>query len=128
MGSGVISWSVNGSRTFSGFSELEEIINELEGCKDPILADIVIENGDIMSIGIGGGDDTVLTFMSANLDPPYFHSLGQCDSDEYIVYFYYDEWTELPRNTLIPKAVAMGAVAEFVNFGRRSDKVKWEMD
>lgn len=114
---------------FESIGELDSILDQLNkefAQKRPSLVEIEIKSGDILSIGLGL-NKSLLSFVSASGDPPYFISKGKKENLEDTVVFYcHNEWSEFPSFALIQMELARTVVREFVKTGKLSDKIEWE--
>ncbi|NYG59584.1 hypothetical protein BJ980_002507 [Nocardioides daedukensis] len=59
-------------------------------------------------------------------EPPYFQSRGTGSADERIDFAYDGQETELPSSVLIGRELAVAALMEFADSGRRPDCVAWD--
>jgi len=126
-----VRWNESESLFFKDIGEMLKILAELDdrfSKSQPTIVEIEGGRGDSMAIGLGGGDDTLLSYIEASGDPPYLHSVGQYNGDDTVVYYYYGEWTEFPKRVLIPKNLALEVVKDFAATGQITNKVRWEED
>jgi hypothetical protein len=107
---------------------LDKIATESELEEKPRLVSVNLPDGTSLAVGLGR-DESVLNFVSASADPPYFTSKGTNSRDDKVVHFYYqDSWTEFPVKNLITISQAREAVRLFAKDGRRPQNVEWEID
>lgn len=77
-----------------------------------------------LAFGIGQ-DQTVLSHIPLNGDPPYHESRGNAKRDGVVVYFFDESWTEFGGDAMISWQLAIEALMEFYETGQLSQKVKW---
>jgi hypothetical protein len=107
---------------------LDQITTESELEEKPRLVSVNLPDGTSLAVGLGR-HESVLNFVSASANPPYFTSKGTDSRDDRVVHFYYqDSWTEFPVKNLIPVSQARDAVRLFAKDGRRPQNVEWEID
>lgn len=126
-----IKWNEAELRPFSNPDEMLRILAELDehfSKTKPTIVEVEGVEGDSMAIGLGGGDESLLSYIGAAGDPPYLHSVGQYESNDTLVYYYYGAWTEFSKGTLIPKNLALDVIQEFTISGQLSNKIQWEED
>ena len=87
--------------------------------------EVISPTGDSLSIGIGS-DMSILHFVAASGDPPYYASVGDEDADDVVVFEFRGEFTEYPRRQCIPTDQARQVVREFVDKGTLSRDIRWE--
>lgn len=126
---GKIKGTSNGEILFGTIEELDTILDQLNkefDQKRPSLVEIENQSGDILAIGLGL-KESILSFVSASGDPPYWISKGKKKNlEDTIVFYCYDEWSEFPSSALIPMEVARSVMKEFVKTGKLSDEIDWE--
>jgi hypothetical protein len=117
-------------RTVSSLTEIDDALDEIEQHAEktePPIADLSNPEGDTLSIGLGRSQ-SMLSWISRSLDPPYFASKGQGSTGEadYVVFYAGGQWSEFPSSNLISKESAREAVREFFVTGRLPTNVEWE--
>jgi hypothetical protein len=107
---------------------LDRIAAECEREGKPRLVSIHLADGTSLAVGLGRRE-SVLNFVSASADPPYFTSRGEDSRDDKVAHFFFqDSWTEFAVKNLIPLTQAREAVRLFAKNGRRPQNVGWEVD
>src|SRR5262249_15300912 len=104
--------------TAATISELDAILDSIakEVSPDqPQAVHVTRENGDCLTIVLGAKAGSVLNFVAASGDPPYFSSLGD-PSAKGIFTFYVaeDHHSEAPAWHVVSEKEARAAVREFV--------------
>lgn len=127
-----VRWGRSNERPVKTRGELQEILDSLHlqfsTAPEPVLAEIEGPTGDSLAIGLGR-ELSVLNFISASREPPYFTSVGsQAPTGEVAVFRFGDEWTEIPAEHLIPVDVAREAAYLFFETLSRPDSVEWAVD
>lgn len=84
------------------------------------------DNGNELSLVVGG-DETVLGFTGAHLDPPYYASKGKDEGDGALMvcFLFFEHHTEFPRPWVIPFPAGLCAVHEFYRTGRLPACIEW---
>lgn len=82
------------------------------------------ENGDSLAIGLGA-EESVLSFVAGDGDPPYLASRGDNASSEPIVFQFMGDWSEFPGKCAISLDAARAAMREFFSTGKLSDDIVW---
>ena len=111
--------------------------------KQPWVAFVARSNGDEISIGLGtplfvtetgqalapppSPDLTVLNFMSASCDPPYFVSTGALTDSGCLVFFTDGHWTEYPSSWAVDIATARKAISEFITGTSLPPSIQWSI-
>jgi hypothetical protein len=91
----------------------------------PFIAELVADDGSTLSIGLGR-PLTVVNYVPASLDPPYFQSMGRNGSDDALVFLYGGEWSEYPPRSAVPMEQARRAMRQFFKTQSLPDAVEWE--
>lgn len=131
------SWAVRWSRGREIFIksdvELENVLDDLHSQflqePEPVLAEIEAPNGDSLAIGLGR-EWSVLNFIGASREPPYFTSLGDSEliAEKVAVFRFGDDWTEIPSEHLIPTSIARDAVRDFFQTSKMPGGIQWSQD
>jgi hypothetical protein len=114
-------------------SELDAILDSIAKEVSPDLPQAVHvtrENGDCLSIVLGAKTGSVLNFVAASGDPPYFSSLGN-PSAKGIFTFYVaeDHHSEMPAWHVVSECETREAVREFVSRPTGLPRnIAWTMD
>jgi hypothetical protein len=83
------------------------------------------DTGDCISIGLGA-DRSVLNYVGASGDPPYFTSRGEQAGDAFISFRFGGEWSEFPAHNSVPTSLARAAVRRFCETGKLPSEIDWE--
>jgi hypothetical protein len=84
------------------------------------------DSGNCLTLVVGG-DETVLGFNYGHLDPPYYASKGNNESDEPVMTAHasFRHHTEYPRKWVLSMQEGMLAVREFCETGDLPKCIKW---
>jgi hypothetical protein len=109
---------------------------------EPWMANIMRRNGDTLTIGLGvpilvdiagnridsrpSAPVTVLSFVPASGDPPYYASRGPRMLSNNVVFFMAGQWSEFQAGQAIPVSLAREAVRQFVTAAALPTAVDWE--
>jgi hypothetical protein len=88
------------------------------------MAELISPAGDSLALGLGRAV-SVLSWVSASQDPPYFASQGDLEAEGTIVFHYYRDWSEFPLWSALPLTAARLATREFFLSGKRPSSVIW---
>ena len=91
----------------------------------PFMVALAREDGSTLSIGLGR-TESVLSYVSASLDPPYFMSRGDVDQNGPARFVYSGEMTEFPPWSGVPAESAREALRVFFETGELSPEISWE--
>lgn len=104
-------------------SRLHELDDE--SCARAIMVDVFSDDDSVVSVGLGA-PFSVLTYMSADQDPPYLTSRSVPPLRDSTAWFDYGgSETEVRADALIHKDAAFALVGEFLQRGDISS-VAWE--
>jgi len=119
-------WGEAGEAEVASVEELDVLLDVLhaEARSEPFMADVVLPSGESMSLGLGS-DSTVLNWVSATGEPPYFGSEGDADATGVVVFRYSGAWSEFPSASAISAEDGRWAVREFLAVGHRPPTVTW---
>jgi hypothetical protein len=119
-----LEWS-DKSKELSSIEELESTLNDLhlQNTEKPILAELISPTGEALTIGLGN-EMSLLTYMSADQNPPYYTSKG-VPTDGSTVFFYHDQWTEFSNKNLNSFDKAVEAAKKFFQVSKLPDNVEW---
>jgi hypothetical protein len=125
-------WDRDRVREVNSLADLDALLDEIAAASErdekPRLVSVSLSDGTSLALGLGRRE-SILHFVSASADPPYFTSRGEDPRDDEVVHFFFqDSWTEFPVKNLIPLARAREAVRLFAKDGRRPQNVEWEVD
>ena len=127
MSIGKVNGSFKGEIIFNSLKEIDEILDQLNreyAKQKPTLVEIEIESGDILGIGLGL-EYSLLHYVSVSGNPPYWISKGKEYTEESIIFYCYDEWTEFPSSALISMEDARSILRDFILTGKLSNKIEW---
>lgn len=125
-----LTWSEHDSVPVRSVKDLDREIDRLtsESARSrPIMVDLELDSGDDLAMGIGQ-PLSVLNFINASKDPPYFTSVGDPFAEGLIVFYYYGDWSEFPMRNAVPVDLARRAMRHFLQYGELLDIVDWEED
>lgn len=93
---------------------LDRLLDELaeQASAKPFMAELISPAGDSLALGLGR-EQSVLSWVSASQDPPYFASEGDRDAVGTVVFFYRGDWSEFPCWSAVPAATARKTMREF---------------
>jgi hypothetical protein len=122
-----IEWGESDGEWVTTIEELDRLLDALvlQAADRPFVVELISPKGDTLSVGLGL-KESVLSWVPAGGDPPYFTSEGNLQADGTVVFFYRGDWSEFPRWSAIPVEAAREAVSEFWHTGQRPTSVKWE--
>jgi hypothetical protein len=121
-------WGEDGEAVVAGVDELDELLDRLAReaeSGDPFVVELVADDGATLSMGLGR-PLSVVDYVSASLDPPYFQSVGQDGHDEPLVFYYRGEWSEFAPESAIPTEQARAALRRFIESQSLPDNINWE--
>src|SRR5262245_52779958 len=106
----------------------EELLDRLRALKTkylrrldkPIGVDLISEQGDYLSIGLGVDESVVIYFPA---DGTVYYSLGD-ESAQGTTVCYFCQWTELTRKYVIPWKKAEAVARDWLRTGL-SDEIRW---
>lgn len=107
--------------------ELDELLDRLQeeaAATQPFIVELIVPGAGSLGMGLGL-DDTVLSYTPASLDPPYLRSAGPSEHGNDLVFYYYGDWTEFPRESAIALNSGRAAMRFFFEGGVLSNEVKW---
>jgi len=110
--------------------ELEKVLlkatEEAKGLNKNNIIFLQADNGNEMSVAVGGGE-TVLGFTYSHNNPPYYASKGSSKVEEPVFtgYVSLEHHTEYPRFNVIPYEEALLAIHEFYSSGELPGTIKW---
>ena len=122
-----VSWAEE-ERTAATVEEVDRILDQvhLDAARDPQLVTVETEaTGDTLAVGLGL-DRSVLSYVGAGGDPPYFISVGDSDVDAPIAFRFNGHYSDFPMRCSVPTAVAREAMKHFCVTGKLSPAIRWE--
>lgn len=87
------------------------------------MAEVTASSGDSLALGLGTAT-TVLSWVAASAEPPYFSSLGDETADGVLVFRYEGSWSEYPASSAISAEEGRQTVREFL-LGTRLASQAW---
>jgi hypothetical protein len=89
------------------------------------MVELVSPSGSSCAVGLGR-PRSVVTFMAAAAEPPYFVSRGEGAAGDALVFYYYGHWTEFGAEAAVPLDDAILALRQFFETGQRPSGVAWD--
>ncbi|HEV3163475.1 MAG TPA: Imm1 family immunity protein [Isosphaeraceae bacterium] len=122
-----IEWEENGRADVASVEEVDRLLDDLaeQASERPFIAELISSAGDSLAIGLGR-EESILSWVQASGDPPYYASKGDPDSQGLVVFFYRGHWSEFPRSFVVAIAAARKAMRLFFETGQRPTNVEWE--
>jgi hypothetical protein len=109
--------------------ELDQVLDRLTAeakATRPFVAQLFAADGATLAMGLGR-DATIMTYIPANLDPPYFHSVGK-QRGAALVFHFGGDWSEFPRRQALPVNEAREAMRRFFANPTLPANIDWEED
>jgi hypothetical protein len=124
---GQLLWGESETAVVESIDELDHRLAVLteEAKKRPFMAELIATNGNSLSMGLGR-EETVLSWVPANNDPPYYASKGNPNAEGTIVFYYSGDWSEFPRWSAVPVPAGWATMREFFQTGERPSTVEWQ--
>jgi hypothetical protein len=111
-----IAW--RSSDKVTSVQELDDVLDRIAVEISPELpqaVNITRQNGDCLTIVLGAKEGSMLSFIAASADPPYFVSLGNPTAKGVFTYFVeMDHHSEALARNVVPESEAREAAREFV--------------
>lgn len=107
-------WGTEGTADVANVAELDEQLDQLtsEAERKPLIVELI--SPDHGSLGIGlGRPETIVSYVSASGDPPYYASRGDADAAGFIDFMFQGSYSEYPRNSAVPIDVGREAMRRF---------------
>jgi hypothetical protein len=122
-----IEWEENGRAEVASVEELDRLLDDLaeQARKRPFMVELISSAGDSLAIGLGR-EESILSWVQASGDPPYYASKGDPDSEGLVVFFYRGHWSEFPRSFAVTIAAARKGMRLFFETELRPTSVEWE--
>jgi hypothetical protein len=122
-----VEWREDGRAEVGSVQELDRLLDDLtqQAKKEPFMAELISPKGDSVAIGLGR-DGSVLSWVQAGGDPPYYGSKGNPKASDLVVFFYRGAWSEFPGSFVVPIAEAREAMRLFFESGQMPRNVDWE--
>ncbi len=123
----LVGWDDQEARV-GGVQELDDLLDRLQrefAADLPHLVTVELEAGDSLAIGLGL-PWSVLSFVAASREPPYYVSVGDGGFGQDIGFVFGGELSEYPSRNVIPLSVARTALRQFCLTGSLPATVSWE--
>jgi Immunity protein Imm1 len=122
-----LEWGENGVSVVDSLKALDQRLDELAAPAKakPFMAELISPEGNSLALGLGR-EKSVMSWVSASQDPPYFASKGHVDAEGTIVFYYRGDWSEFPCWSAVPTSTARQAMREFFNTRALPSGVAWE--
>lgn len=120
-------WGEDGEAAVGSAEELDALLDRLTGeaeSSEPFIVELVGDGGAALSMGIGR-PLSVVNYVSASFDPPYFQSVGHAGNEDELVFLYRGEWSEFPPQSAVPTEHARDALRRFLETEMRPDSIAW---
>jgi hypothetical protein len=118
-------------RDVNSINELDLVLDELHAefsRGEPVLVVLELsETGDSLAIGLGR-DESVLSYVPGDKNPPYFTSTSEKDIGGTLVFRFMGDCSEFPLRNTVPIKATREAVRYFWRTGRLTTELKWEED
>ena len=117
--------------TVSDASELDRVLQAAseEARAHKMMGAVLIkaESGNVITMVVGG-EETVLSFDSGHLNPPYYASRGtsDCDEPKLTCFAQFQHHSEFSRKYVIPLEDGLRAVRQFLCSGDLPTCIKWD--
>jgi Immunity protein Imm1 len=124
--SGRLEWGEASERYVATVEELDRSLDELEASasEDPLLVELFRDDGASLSLGLGRSL-TVLDYVPADLDPPYFRTHSPGTSGESMWFRFRGDLSEYPPDAAVPLEAGRRALRHFYETGERSPELAW---
>jgi len=121
-----VTWGEGHEALVDSVKELDTLPDRLQGeaAAEPFMVDVTTSAGDSLSLGLGAAV-TVLSWVAASGEPPYFSSLGDEAADGVLVFRYAGSSSEYPASSAISHEEGRQAVREFLLTGTRPANRAW---
>lgn len=122
-----LEWDENGAAIIDSKAELDRHLDELaeRATARPFMAELISPEGDSLAVGLGR-EQSVMSWVSASQDPPYFASKGDPHAEGTVVFHYRGDWSEFPCWSAVPLSAARQAIRDFFTTGKLPSSVAWE--
>ena len=121
-----VTWGEGHEALIDSVRALDTLLDHLQGeaAVEPFMAEVTASSGDSLALGLGTAA-TVLSWVAASGEPPYFSSLGDETADGVLVFRYAGSWSEYPASSAISYEEGRQAVREFLLTGTRPANRAW---
>jgi hypothetical protein len=113
----------------ASIEELDGLLDSLHidfsSAKDPTLISVWREDGNCMAIGLGA-ERSALSFTRADLDPPYYSSVGEAEGSRLIAFNFGGTMSEYPWRNTVPLDAARDAIRRFCLGEDLPANIRWE--
>ena len=121
-----VEWGVDGYAEVESLEALDRLLNYLhtQALEKPFMVELIAARGESLAMGLGR-DESVLSWVRGDQNPPYYASKGDATAVGMIVFFYRGAWSEFPRWSAVPLMRAREAMRRFFSTGQMPDNVEW---
>ena len=88
------------------------------------MVELFLENGSSLAFGLGR-HVTVLDYVPADLNPPYFQALGHASANEPLLFRFRGDTSEYPPEAAVPTDVGRAALRHFLVTGELTSELEW---
>jgi hypothetical protein len=122
-----VEWGEDDGAWVSSVQELDWLLDDLArtAADKPFVVELISHEGDSMSVGLGS-EESVLSWVSADGNPPYYASRGNREAEGTVAFFYGGSWSEFPKWSAVPMAEARAVMRQFFQTGERPASIDWE--
>ena len=123
----ILTWDGN-EVAIGSAAELDALLDRLTAEAEsttPFMVTVARPDGATLSIGLGRAD-SVASYVSGSLDPPYFTSRGDGERSDPVEFLSGGEMTEFPPASAVPTAAAREALRVFLRTGELWPAVDWD--
>jgi hypothetical protein len=113
----------------------EELINLILSLNETLkesspLIQIVLPKSDVLIIGLGSNNRSVLMYNSINGQPPYFVSVNpeniRLPEDNSVIFYLDNHETEISEKHIIPFDIALKGLEYFLTTEKLTKEIQWE--
>jgi len=127
-----VTWGEAGMIEVESERELREALGrlcELALTEGPFIAELRLQNGDMLGIGLGR-PESVVAYLPGTGMPPYYHaeSSGDHRLDQALTFDLAGETTEFPSSQAVPVERAKDALVHFFETGQLAPFLEWVED
>lgn len=120
-----VTWGEGHAATVDSVQGLDALLDRLqsEAEAEPFMAEVSTSAGSL-SLGLGA-TATVLSWVAADGEPPYYCSRGDDAAEGVFVFRYAGSWSEFPASFAIAYEAGRAALREFLLSGQRPANAAW---
>jgi hypothetical protein len=122
-----IEWGEDGQAEVASVEDLDGVLDELtdQALEKPFMVELISPNGDSLAAGLGL-DESVLSWVPGDQNPPYYASKGDGAAEGTVVFHYRGDWSEFPRWSAVPRGEVREAMRHFFATGEMPRNVEWK--